>query len=385
MVLDPELRWKAQVTKAVVKATTWVMMYRRLTKQHSGLTMDLMRQLYKAVGIPKMTYAADIWYIPLEKAPGGKKRVRSADALKWMARVQRIAAIAITGALGLTAGDMLDAHAGIEPMEAHRKRDQKFSNPTPIQMMAQRYDTDPTKTEKISLKARAPDHHPTFTIQIAKSREDSIAHEKADDAPIRIYPGGSGIDEQTGAAAILYRGKETEPEHVVQYHLGLKAHHSTYKAKWVGVILGVWLLISKSSIRREIGTTKISIYTDNQSILKAMRSGRPEPAQYLQDEFFKLVDMVSNDGQRREKFTLKWISAHSNMTRNERVDEEAKKAARGETSFVMSLPLLLRPGLPRSILSLKEEVKKEAKKRWIGIWEESKRSEGFKEIDTVPL
>ncbi|KAF5325926.1 hypothetical protein D9611_000194 [Ephemerocybe angulata] len=357
-----------------------------------GASYESRRELNEAVGIPKMTYAADVWYIPPEKGQGGKKKVGSVDALERMARVQRIAAIVITGALGLTAGDMLDAHASIEPMEvqlltihrptharqAYRKHDQKFANPSPIQTMARRYDTDPTKTEKITLKARAPDHHPTFGIRIAQDRETSIADEKEDNTPIRIYTDGSGINKKTGAAALLYRGEATEPTHTMHYYLGKKSHHSTYEAEWVGAILGVWILVSKAGIRQEVGTKKISVYTDNQS----MKSGRPGPGQYLQDEFFKLANMLSNNGPNRQKFTMRWISAHSDVAQNEKVDEEAKKAARGETSFIMSLPPLLQPGLPRSIFSLKEEVKKEAKKRWAEIWAGSKRSEGFENIDT---
>ncbi|KAF5335307.1 hypothetical protein D9611_011657 [Ephemerocybe angulata] len=410
VIVDPELRWKAHTTRAAAKATQWVMMFRRLTKQHTGLSTNLMRQLYKAVGIPKMTYAADVWYVPPQKPVGGKKRVGSTDALRKLARVQRIAMIAITGAMGSTAGDVLDAHAGVEPMEvqlltihrraftrmctlpkrhalathirqSHRRRDQKFANPTPIQIMARRYDINPTKVEKISLKMRPPNHERNFAIRIDESRQESIEHEKLDTAPIRIYTDGSGIDDKTGAAALLYRGEETEPEYTLHYHLGKKTDHSTYEAEWIGAILAVWILVSRRTIRNEVGTTAISIYTDNQSILKAMQSGRPGPAQYLQDEFYRLADALKEEGTNRIKFTLKWISAHSDVKRNEKVDEEAKKAARGTTTFALGLPPMLRPGLPRSISTLKEETRNEARKRWTELWRESKRGEGFRETD----
>ncbi|KAF5331423.1 hypothetical protein D9611_011884 [Ephemerocybe angulata] len=362
-------------------------MFQRLTKQHTGLSTNLMRQLYKVVGIPKMTYAADVWYVPPQKPEGGKKRVGSTDALRKLARVQRIAMIAITGAMGSTAGDILDAHESVHQV-MHTTETTRPSDPYPpgapemrTKIMARRYDINPTKIEKISLKARPPNHERTFAIRIEESREASIAHEKADIAPIRIYTDGSGIDDKTGAAALLYRGEETEPEHTLHYYLGKKTDHSTYEAEWVGAILAVWLLVSRTTIRDEVGTTEISIYTDNQSILKAMQSGRPGPAQYLQDEFYRLADTLKNEGMERIKFTLKWISAHSDVARNERVDEEAKKAARGTTTFALGLPPLLRPGLLRSISTLKEETRNEARKRWIEMWKGSKRGEGFLETD----
>ncbi|KAH6908836.1 hypothetical protein BKA70DRAFT_1029266, partial [Coprinopsis sp. MPI-PUGE-AT-0042] len=115
VLVDSELRWNSQTMQAVEKATQWVMMYKRLTKPSTGVRSKLMRQLYMAVGVPKMTYALEVWYDPPLKEEGRKRNSGSVRALKLMARVQRMATLAITGYMKSTANDLLDAHAGIPP------------------------------------------------------------------------------------------------------------------------------------------------------------------------------------------------------------------------------------------------------------------------------
>jgi len=115
VLIDPELRWKAQTMRAIEKATKWVLLFKRLTKPSTGVRLKLMRQLYLAVGVPKMTYALDVWYTPPHKGIGKKRNSGSVTALRQMSKIQRIATIAITGALRSTATDTLDAHANIPP------------------------------------------------------------------------------------------------------------------------------------------------------------------------------------------------------------------------------------------------------------------------------
>jgi hypothetical protein len=64
VILDQELRWKAQVDNAVAKGTAYVMQLRRLSTMSKGIPLRLMRQLYQATAVPKMLYAADIWFTP---------------------------------------------------------------------------------------------------------------------------------------------------------------------------------------------------------------------------------------------------------------------------------------------------------------------------------
>jgi hypothetical protein len=62
VILDQELRWKAQVDNALARGTSYILQLRRLSATTKGLLLRLMRQLYQAVAVPKMLYAVDLWF-----------------------------------------------------------------------------------------------------------------------------------------------------------------------------------------------------------------------------------------------------------------------------------------------------------------------------------
>ena len=76
-----------------------------------------MRLLYCTVAIPKFTYAADVWYTPVQKKEGRKKAKGSVGLVCKLTSVQQLATIAITGAMCITASDTLKAHANVLPIE----------------------------------------------------------------------------------------------------------------------------------------------------------------------------------------------------------------------------------------------------------------------------
>jgi ribonuclease HI len=50
-----------------------------------------------------------------------------------------------------------------------------------------------------------------------------------------------------------------------------------------------------------------------------------------------------------------WVPGHSDFAPNEKADEEAKKAAQGDSSNAKSLPKFLRKRLPLSVSALRQE------------------------------
>ena len=42
-----------------------------------------MRQLYQAVAVPKFTYAANVWFTPITRAPGHAKASGSVSVARW--------------------------------------------------------------------------------------------------------------------------------------------------------------------------------------------------------------------------------------------------------------------------------------------------------------
>lgn len=109
-MLDEELRFKTHANYALQKGITWLSQYKRLAKPTKGVAMRYMRRYFLTVALPKMLYAAEIF---LAKGTAGTTGAKG--MIKKLARVQREAAIMITGAMRSTATDILDAHANILP------------------------------------------------------------------------------------------------------------------------------------------------------------------------------------------------------------------------------------------------------------------------------
>lgn len=82
---------------AIAMGSKWVVLFRRLAKVNLGISSKLMKQMFQAVTIPKMTYTVDIWYTPVTLPTGAKKRIGSVAVLREINKIQRIVAIVITG------------------------------------------------------------------------------------------------------------------------------------------------------------------------------------------------------------------------------------------------------------------------------------------------
>ena len=93
------------------RATKYLLAYRRLMKQSTGICPRQMRQLYVSVTLPCMLYGIDVWFSPPHREPGRKRCSGSAGPLRKLESTQRIATLAITGALRTMPTDLLDLHA----------------------------------------------------------------------------------------------------------------------------------------------------------------------------------------------------------------------------------------------------------------------------------
>ena len=76
--IDNELRWKQQGAVAIKKGQDWLIQFSRLSQVLKGIATKYMRQLYMAVVIPRMLYAADVFLPPVAIDPRqreeGKRR-----------------------------------------------------------------------------------------------------------------------------------------------------------------------------------------------------------------------------------------------------------------------------------------------------------------------
>ena len=186
-----------------------MLLYKQLTKLTSGLSASFMRWLYLTVTVPKMMYGLDIWYSPLCLEPGKNRNSSSVKALKEFSKLQQIAALATTGALQLTPTDLLDAHAGLLPMDLLLKKicfraltcicSLPPTNPvalqaskyhthlakrhiTNIQYLLKLFQFDTLSLENIPATTKSPSYKLPIDIVITNSKEESLEDKSKDEA-----------------------------------------------------------------------------------------------------------------------------------------------------------------------------------------------------------
>jgi ribonuclease HI/endonuclease/exonuclease/phosphatase family metal-dependent hydrolase len=396
--IDSQLRWKEQAQRATANATKWTLQYRRLTRPSTGVSPKLMRQLYLSVALPKITYGLDVWYIPPNKPAGFTKNSGSVGVLHNLQKIQRLATTAITGTLRSSPTDLIDAHSGLFPMElalmkaCHRSLVRTLTLPdthplhkivrqarrhppekhlSPLDQLIKIFKLRNTKIEVIDPVTRYVAGTNRFVTIVATSREESIISENNDIADYKVFSDGSGQEEDIGASAVLYKKGSVRTVASLQAFLGPKSKHNTYEAEVIGAILATWI------IRRTpetIGKT-VSLYIDNQAVIKALTGSRTTAGQHLVNS----LRLAANDLPCN--LEVRWISSHSEVKGNEEADRLAKAAAQGRSSRAVDLPHLLRSPLPVSASAIKQEFSAKLNRLWSKVWDESPRKDRFLRLD----
>lgn len=434
VLLDPKLKWSLQADKAARSADAWVNLIRRLARTSKGISAPGMRLLYTTVAIPKMAYAAEVWYAPPHRthATASRRSGRITFSNKLQS-IQRKAAINILGAMRTTAGDVLNAHAFLPPPHLLllklliRSATRLLTLPPthPLHLPAKR------AAKRLVKRHRSPLHTLFFTTNaspapyetilpcrrrrnsrfpanthIDSDRDSAIAYAN-NIRGITVYTDGSGIDKQIGAAAVMMLdGKVLK---TLRYRLGHETKHTVYEAEAVAVILGLHLLSHSKRL-----LTRATIGTDNQAVLLGMRNQKSRPAHHLMDRIHDLLQDLQAAQARVRKIDIPgyrmgqgrttlddgsqgwidweldtltnlkfvWTPGHEGIKGNEIADREAKRAAKGQSSEDKLLPAFLRrKPLPVSISATRQFLKKKIKARWQTEWSSSPRFLRMKAID----
>jgi ribonuclease HI len=397
MIIDQELRFKEHANYALKKGEAYISQYRRLTRPTKGVTAKHMRTYYLTVAVPRLLYAADVFLIP---ATGQRKG--SKGSVNKLARIQRQAALDITGALRSTANDMLDAHANLlpfpllvsklvhraavrlaclpnnHPLAAKVRRSAKRyvkRHRSSIHEIMHAYSLNPERMEKIQTVVFGPKWQPAFRTRIPQSKEQAADEVKTEGAQVVIFSDGSCIDGGVGAAAILYKnGKEQKS---VRLYLGPESEHTVFEAELAGAAIGAKMLNMESSGR-------YTIALDNQAAIQTTRRESTIPGQYLVNAIHRQVEGVVEQ-QPGARVVMRWVPGHEGIEGNERADEEAKKAAKGVTSHEWEIPIECRGTMPISRAAEIQRHNAELNRQARNIFAKSPRAPFAHEIDpTMP-
>jgi hypothetical protein len=117
VIFDPGLKWNLHHAKVIASATFWSSQIWRISKPASGMSASGVRQLYNTVAVPRFSYGAEVWYTGLFKPSVEGNTKGSVAIINKLWSIQRKVASTITGAIRTTAGDVLDVHANLLPVD----------------------------------------------------------------------------------------------------------------------------------------------------------------------------------------------------------------------------------------------------------------------------
>jgi len=384
VIFDKELRYHAHLRHVVKKGTSAAMALFSIAKSSWGAPYRYIRQLYQAVIVPRMDYAASIWHRP--KADGSTAGFAH---VRRLSTAQRLAMKAILGCYGTTPTAAMELELGLEPpwIRLQTKvmlaitRMQSLSGKHPIQEWLAKALI--TRTSAVSYRSNLENalqqfphvaetietiepfiRPPWWTLDVktnievtkeaAKSAHDEI-QQMPDATVATIYTDGSGIDKKIGAAAYALISGET-----IHHHLGGEAQFNVYTAEIAAMQLGLERLWNHEA------HPNCRIYTDSQTAIKAIERPRRQSGQSIIKDLLDCIDEIIEE-HAQAQIEIMWIPGHSDIQGNERADTEAKKAATDST--VTQLPRR------RPLKSARvRRIKTSAKEQWRKMWNEGSKT-----------
>jgi ribonuclease HI len=399
VIIDQELRWKEHAEFAASKGTKLVLAISRLTHPTFGMPHKHMRRLYISIALPKMEYAAEVWFEPIRRVPGRKPLKGSVGHANKISKVQNLAARMITGTQRSTPIELLLLHANLLPTRL-RMEEQVYkatlrlctlpashplsplvrrcanryvqSHRSPLHELFHAFDLHPDYVETRSpFRMFPPDWSPPFTLHIDSNKDNTAEYCRNRSDDVRIFTDGSGYEDGIGAASTLYYKSQL---HTAHYHLGDASEHTVFESEICAVILATHQMLSL----KPRNPRSLLIALDNQAVIRALPANRRQPSQYLLDEALRGLSAIRKRWP-RIRITIAWTPGHHDLDENEAVDGEAKRAAQGMSSSV--LPKLLRKPLPESSAALKATKHQSIREASLHEWISSPRYQKFQNVD----
>ncbi|CAO1624999.1 unnamed protein product [Jaminaea pallidilutea] len=303
-----------------------------------GFSFENARRLYLGAIVPMMTYASSTWM------PGrGTDRRGRASYLAQAAKVQRGAAIQITGAFRSTSTEALNYEANLLPVaelfdlvharslirlktvpqhhplavatnRACKKRIRSRHTP-PLQGLARAHPSIARARIDRRAKPREPQWAPPQTHVAADKDEATAQHSHHTALPpnaIHIYSDGSKSGAKVGAAAAW---RECDGWRVARR--ALREGDTVMQAELCGIDLAVDMLKESAA-----HPTECTVWLDSQAAIRAIGNVRSSERRVreVQD---KLLDMATKGWN----ICVRWLPGHVGIEGNEKADEEARRAS----------------------------------------------------------
>ena len=102
----------------------------------------------------------------------------------------------------------------------------------------------------------------------------------------------------------MYKNNRIRPLKTLQYYLGPPTDHNTYEAEACGALFALWILENTPETIRK----KMSLYLDNQAVIKAIKSNNANSCQQLIQHIRMALGRFSPN------LSINWILSHCQGT-----------------------------------------------------------------------
>lgn len=353
VILDEHLQWEAHLEAVEEKVNDSIQALQAIAGSTWGPSREDMLKLFRAVIIPRMTYACSVWMPPKETKG---ERTKYKKFIAKLTAMQKRALCVCTGAYKNTAAEIMEKETNTMPIHLLFRRIIAGSTIRVTDSnlyrysQTQRFRTRPNESypahkrqsplakcqewmkevlgvareggfpylEHHEPMVKEPWFHPVRTTirdspELAIREHNDIIKGQGN-THLVVYTDGSGIDGRIGAAAWC-----STMDWQKSAYLGTENQSNVFAAEVTGLVLA-----SELAIRKGNSVRHVSIFTDNQSAIDTIRNPGQQSGQYIVKRALERMRILYNKGV---LIDIHWIPAHVGVAGNEKVDILAKRAA----------------------------------------------------------